>query len=257
MFSQLFHVVLYQPIFNIFVGLYDIIPGHDVGLVIVAITILIRLAVYPLTKSSLAAQKSLQVLQPKMEEIKKLYAKDQQKQAQELMILYKSNKVNPLSSCLPLLIQLPILIALYTVMRDGLASHNLAASLYSFIPNPGTINSLSLGHFDMTKSLWPLALLAGAAQYWQAKMMMSQRPPKAAGEGAKDEDMMAMMNKQMLYMMPAMTVLIGWKLPAGLALYWFFSTLLMGAQQWYMFGKDKKSNNKNQISNPNIEIPKS
>lgn len=239
----IFHVVLYQPIFNVFVLLYNVIPGHDVGMVILAITILVRLVLYPLTSSSIKAQRSMQELQPKMEAVKKEFAADKQKQTQAIMELYKTNKVNPITSCLPMLVQLPILIALYAVLRDGLASKDLATSLYSFIHNPGTINQISLGIFNMAQPNYVLALLAGAAQYFQAKTLSRKTPPKEAGEGSKDEAMMSMMNKQMLYMMPVMTVIIGLKLPAGLTLYWFFSTLLMALQQVALFKKHKTSGN--------------
>lgn len=233
----MFNTILYQPIFNVFVFLYNVIPGHDVGLVILAITILVRLALYPLTGSSIKAQRSMQELQPKMAAVKKQYADDKQKQTQAIMELYKTNKVNPITSCLPMLIQLPILIALYMVLRDGLASKDLAQSLYSFINNPGTINQISLGFFNMAKPNYVLAVLAGAAQYFQAKTLSRKSPPKEAGEGGKDEAMMSMMNKQMLYFMPVMTVIIGFRLPAGLTLYWFFSTLLMALQQVWLFKK--------------------
>ncbi|MDD4476991.1 MAG: YidC/Oxa1 family membrane protein insertase [Patescibacteria group bacterium] len=236
---NLFHVILYQPIFNAFVGLYNLIPGHDVGAVILVVTILVRLAVYPLTNSSIKAQKSMQEIQPKLDEIKKQYADDKQKQTQAIMEMYKNNKVNPFASCLPLLVQLPILIALYAVLRDGLASANLSDSLYSFVSNPGQINPISLGYFDMAKANVALAALAGLAQYWQARMTIKKQPPKEAGAGGKDEGMMATMNKQMLYFMPVMTVFIGLSLPAGLTLYWFFSTVLMGLQQLYLFRKKK------------------
>lgn len=234
---SLFNAILYQPIFNVFVFLYNFLPGHDVGLVILALTIFIRLVLYPLTNSSIKAQKSLQELQPKMGEIKKQYADDKQKQTQAIMELYKTSKVNPFTSCLPMLIQLPILIALYMVLQDGLASNNLGAMLYPFISNPGKINQISLGLFDMSKPNAVLAVLAGIAQYWQAKTLSKKSPPKEAGAGAKDEAMMTMMNKQMLYLMPAMTVLIGFSLPAGLTLYWFFGTLLMALQQVYLSKK--------------------
>lgn len=236
--SQLFHLFLYQPIFNIFVGLYNIVPGHDVGLVILVITVLVRLALYPMTNKSIKAQRSLQEIQPRMESVKQQYKDDKQKQAQAIMELYKENKVNPLGSCLPMLIQLPILIALYMVLRDGLASNNLAQNLYQFIPNPGTIKSISFGYFNMAKPNVVLAVLAGAAQFWQAKSLIRKQAPKKAGAGAKDENMMAMMNKQMLYFMPALTVIIGMSLPAGLTLYWFFSTLLMALQQVWLNKKN-------------------
>lgn len=241
--SALFNSILYQPIFNIFVFLYNTIPGHDVGIVILAITILVRLVLYPLTSSSIKAQRALQELQPKMEAIKKQFADDKQKQTQAIMELYKTNKVNPLTSCLPMLVQLPILIALYMVLQDGLNSKNLADSLYQFISNPGAINQISLGIFNMAKPNYVLAILAGAAQYWQAKTLSRKNPPKGAGEGSKDEAMMSMMNKQMLYFMPVMTILIGFRLPGGLTLYWFFSTLLMAIQQVMLFKKPKTNAN--------------
>lgn len=231
MFSSLFHTVLYQPILNIFVFIYNIIPGHDIGLVILLITLLVRIAVYPLMSSSIKSQKAVQDLQPKLKEIKEQYKNDQQKQATMTMQLYKENKVNPFASCLPLLVQLPILIALYMVMRAGLMTDNLGVDIYSFIYNPGKLNNISLGFFDLSQTNIVLALLAGAAQFFQTKAMLIKQPPKNAGEGAKDEQMMAMMNKQMLYFMPVMTVFIGATLPAGLTLYWFFSTLLTWGQQ--------------------------
>jgi YidC/Oxa1 family membrane protein insertase len=251
MFSTLFNVVLYQPLFNIFVGLYNILPGHDVGVVIIVVTVLLRLAVYPLTASSIKAQRSLQELQPKLEALKKQYAGEQQKLAQATMELYRSNKVNPFASCLPLLIQLPILIALYWVMQDGLASTNLSKSLYSFIANPGTINPISFGFLNLSKPNVILAVLAGIAQFWQAKTMNRQVPPKEAGAGGKDENMMAIMNKQMLYMMPAMTVLIGFSLPSGLTLYWFWSTVLMALQQYYM-GKNESISSGSSLGNNKV-----
>jgi len=244
MFSTLYHTILYQPMFNLFVGLYNIFPYHDVGIAILLITIVVRLVVYPLTSSAIKAQKSMQEIQPKMEALKKQYADDKQKQAQALMDLYKTHKVNPFASCLPLLVQLPILIALYSVLRNALASKGLAEVLYSFVTNPITINPISFGMFAMDKPNIILALLAGAAQYWQAKMSLAKQPPKEAGAGAKDENMAAMMSKQMLYMMPVMTVIIGFSLPAGLTLYWFFSTVLMGLQQVFMLRKNKNNSNK-------------
>jgi len=241
MFSYLFHVILYQPILNVFVFLYNIIPGHDIGVVILLITIIIRALVYPLMSSSIKSQKAVQDLQPKLKEIKDQFKNDKQRQAAATMQLYKENKVNPFASCLPLLVQLPILIALYMVMRDGLMSDNLGGDVYAFIFNPGKLNNISFWIFDMAKSNLVLAVMAGIAQYFQTKAMLVKQPPKEAGEGGKDEQMMAMMNKQMLYFMPVMTVFIGATLPAGLTLYWFFSTLLTWGQQVLIYKQhDKK-----------------
>ena len=234
--KALFSVLFYQPIFNGFVGLYYLIP--DVGVAIFVLTVIIKAILYPLTGKSIRAQKSLQDLQPKLEALKKEHKGDQQRLAQETMKLYREHKVNPFGSCLPILIQLPIFIALYYVLRDGLASSNFNL-LYSFIPNPGHINTLSLGFIDLQERSVVLALLAGAAQFWQAKSLQRRRPPKPIREGGgKDEDMMAMMNKQMLYGLPVLTVFIGVQFPGGLALYWFLSTLLTGIQQWLLFRQD-------------------
>ena len=147
--SHLFQLILTQPMFNGFVALYNLIP--DVGVVILVITILIKLILYPLTKSSIKSQKALTDLQPKLNELKEKYKDDKQRVAQETMRLYKENKVNPFASCLPLLIQLPILIALYYVLQIALKGDQFGL-LYSFMNNPGSINRISLGLFDLEKA---------------------------------------------------------------------------------------------------------
>lgn len=232
--SSIFHTILYQPILNIFVGLYNFVPGHDFGLVILFLTLILRFVLYPLTAASIKAQRSMQEIQPKLEEIKKKYADNKQMQAQATMELYKNHKVNPLASCLPILVQLPILIALFYVLRDAVAGTTLATDLYSFVRDPGKLNTVTFGFFDLAKPNVVLALLAGASQYLQAKSLTRSMPPKEAGAGAKDESMTAIMNKQMLYFMPALTAIIGLSFPAGLTLYWFLSTMSMVAQQYWM-----------------------
>ena len=162
-----------------------------------------------------------------------------------MMELYKTHKVNPLTSCLPVLIQLPFLIALFLVLRDGIASTNLTQNLYPFIQNPGQLSPISLGFLDLSKPNYVLAVLAGLAQFWQAKSMTRKQPPKGAGAGAKDESMTAVMNKQMLYMMPVLTVILGFRFAAGLTLYWFLSTALMVVQQWFISRNDKPGTPKN------------
>ncbi len=233
---ELLQIIFYQPILNIFVGLYNLIP--DVGIVILFLTILIKLILYPLTNSSIKAQKSLSDLQPKINEIKEKYKDDQQKIAQETMRLYRENKVNPFGSCLPLLIQLPILIALFYVLRSAFSGLNYDL-LYSFIKQPESIKTISLGFLDLAKPNIILALLSALAQFWQTKMLNINKPPKKAGTGAKDEELATVMNKQMMYFMPFMTFLIGVSLPGGLTLYWLLSTLFMVGQQLLIF-KNKK-----------------
>lgn len=247
---QLFETLLYQPIFNLFVGLYDIVP--DIGVIILIITLIIKLALHPLTHKSIKAQKEMQELQPKLEKIKKEHKGDQQKIAQETMALYKEHKINPLGSCLPMLIQLPVFIALYYVLQ-GLFDGFRVELLYTFVPNPESINPVSLGLFDLSERSVVLAVLAAVTQYFSAKLMQAKRAPKAAGEAGKDESMASMMNKQMLYFMPVMTLFIGLSFPGGLTLYWFLSTLFMLLQQLWIFKKDRPEDGKGVVEGTLVE----
>ncbi len=167
-----------------------------------------------------------------------------------LMELYKKEKVNPLSSCLPLLIQLPFLVAVYHVFSRGLNSDSLEL-LYPFISNPGQLNPVSFGFFNLIQPNIFLAILTGLAQFWQSKMLVSKKQPTVPS--AKDEDMMAAMNKQMLYFMPIITVVIGASLPAGLILYWLVTTLLTILQQQLMFGRKKQLISVNHNNHENLQ----
>ncbi|MFH1583239.1 MAG: YidC/Oxa1 family membrane protein insertase [Candidatus Falkowbacteria bacterium] len=236
--SQFFTAIFYQPILNLLVFLYNVVPGHDIGLAIIIMTAVIKLILLPLSKQSIKSQRALQELQPKIDEIKKKYADKKEEQGKAMMELYKQEKVNPFSSCLPLLIQLPFLWAVFMVFRAGLSGKSLDL-VYPFIYQPEFINTMSLGFIDLAKRNVVLAVLAGLAQFWQAKMMTTKRP-EIKSEGAKDENMMVIMNKQMLYMMPALTVFIGLSFPGGLALYWLVTTLLTALQQLYLFKKKEK-----------------
>lgn len=233
---EFFKVILYQPLYNLLIYLYDIIPGGDFGLAIIIFTILIKAILFPLTLKQIKSQKALQDLQPKMEELKKKFKDQKDKLAQATMELYKQEKVNPLSSCLPVLIQLPFLIVVYQVFRHGLEIESLDM-LYDFVRRPEAINAWFLGLVNLANPSIYLAVLTGAAQFLQSKMLVTKKQPKVPG--AKDESMMAMMNKQMLYMMPLVTVFIGAKLPSGLVLYWFTTTVLTIGQQFWFLKKKK------------------
>jgi len=238
---NIFFVVLYQPLFNLLVWLYNVIPGNDIGLAIIALTLLIRLVLYPVTQQSLKSQKAMQTLQPKINALKEQYKDDKDAQAKAMMALYKDEKVNPLSSCLPLVIQLVVLITLYRVLSAGITSAGLDG-LYPFVHDPGHLNTSLLGFVDLGAPNIVLAIIAGIVQFFQARMMITRLPGKSTvtkSEGAKDEAMLASVNKSMLYMMPLMTVLIGARLPGGLALYWVVSNAFMVIQQTIAFRTKK------------------
>ncbi len=239
-FGLILKTIFYAPIYNALIFLYNVLPGHDIGIAIILLTAAIRLLTLPLNSKSLRSQKVLQELQPKLKELQIKYKDDKEGLAKQTMALYAEQKVNPFASCLPLLLQLPFLIAFYQVLRNALESKGFDV-LYPFVQNPGNINALSFGIINLANPLWMLALVAGASQFWQAHMLSTNSSPKPQTDGAKDEDMMAMMNKQMKYMMPVMTTVIAWKLPAGLALYWITTNLLAVAQQWWLFHKKQNS----------------
>lgn len=221
--------------------LYNVIPAHDLGLAIIGLTIIIKIILLPLSKQSIKSQKALQDLQPKIDQLKKQYANSKEELARATMALYKENKVNPFSSCLPLLIQLPFFFAVFSVFRDFGNSKITSDLIYPFITKPENINTTGLfNSIDLASPNAILAVLAGLAQFWQAKMLMTKKP-EVKSEGATDENFAAIMNKQMLYMMPALTIFIGLTLPSGLSLYWLVTTLLTVFQQFYVFKGVKKN----------------
>lgn len=231
---EFFRIILYQPLLNLLVLFYNIIPGHDLGIAIICLTIVIKLALSPLSRRGIKAQKSLQEVQPQLEKIKKKHAHDKEKQTKVIMNFYKENKVNPFSSCLPLLIQLPILIAVFQVFRVGLTDTTL--SVYSFVYNPGTLNVTAFGFLNLAKPNVVLAALTAVFQYFQTKFLSTHKPNQKFAEkaGARDESMMGQMNKQMKFMMPAFTLFIGMTLPSGLMLYWFASIIISIIEQKIM-----------------------
>ncbi len=244
MIGDLFNAVLLEPLLNALVFIYHYIP--NLGVAIIILTLIIKGLLYFPSRSSIIAQKKLQETQPKLQALQKKYKNDREELGRQTMKFYKENKVNPFSSCLPLLIQLPILIALYraflAVAQTDPSTHILMAEQLQHLYTPlrdifttKAINSMFLG-FDLSQTgNWILAILAGAATFWQSSMLMRKQPPKVPG--AKDESAMAGMNKQMRYVMPAITVFFGIQFPAGLTLYWLVSNLFTIGQQWLVMKK--------------------
>lgn len=236
--STVFNQFLYQPLFNILVLIYNYLPAHDFGLAIIILTVLIRAILYPLSAKAFNSQKNVQKLQEKIKEIQEKYKNDKEKQAIETLELYKREKINPFSGLLLILVQLPILIALYKVFWLGLKPEELA-NLYSFVANPLQISSTFLGIIDLSKANVVMAVAAGALQFFQAKMMS---PKKNKGKG-KENDIADMMNKQMLYFLPVMTVIVLFGLPSAVGLYWITSGAFTIGQQYFMMKANKESNN--------------
>jgi len=225
-----FNTILYRPLFNALVLLYEYLPGKDFGAAIIVLTALIRILLFPFGRKALKSQKALSELQPKVKEIQEKFKDDKEKQTKEIMELYKREKINPFSGCLPLLIQFPILIALYRVFWRGLQKEQLVF-LYGFVSAPEIINSMFFGLIDLSQPNIVLAILAGVFQFIQTKMLTPKTKKNSAG-GAGFSDAM---QKQMQYLFPILTVIILLRLPSALGLYWLATTLFTIAQQYFLF----------------------
>jgi YidC/Oxa1 family membrane protein insertase len=244
--GNLFNLFIYQPLYNALIGLYNIIP--DLGLAIIILTVIIRIALLPLSKKSIESQKKMQEVQPELKKIQEKYKNDRTMQSQKLMEFYREKKINPASGCMPLIIQLVVLIALYQVFIAGINFDGHSEMLYSFIKNPESINPISLGFLDMSKRNMFLAVIAAGLQFWQTKMIMSkkkkeEKPKDKQNDTQKEPDFATIMQQQMLFVGPLLTLVIGFQFPAGLPLYWIITTLFMIGQQYLILKKDKQAQN--------------
>lgn len=246
-FGEIFQTILYDPLLNALMVLYR--TTGDLGLAIIFLTLIIKLALFPTSHAQLKGQAALQETQPKLRALKEQYKNDREGYQRAVIQFYKENKVNPFASCLPLLIQLPILIALYQVFIAGLKVEPSTGLLLEaqrqhlyggleayFALHPIELMSFNLFDLSKTRNVI-LALLAGGVTYWQSRMLSTRRPPVAAGAGGKDEERLASMNKSMMMIAPIMTIFFAYTFPAGLGLYWFVSTLFQVGQQVLFFRK--------------------
>jgi len=227
---QLYNLILFQPLLNGLVLLYVFVSGRDLGIAVIILTLIIRIILHPVSLKGMKSQKALSTLQPKIKDIQEKFKNDRQQQSVAMMELYRKEKISPASGCLPLLLQLPIIIALYQVFLHGFDSQFLASNLYSFVPNPGAIGTTFLGVFNLQDKIFVLALAvsAGLAQYWQTKIAGSF----AAGPGVGKGDIASMMQKQMLYIFPVLTVFIIYRIGGLIGVYWLFSTLISVGEQY-------------------------
>lgn len=225
--SSLFNEILYRPLFNALVFLYQYLSFHDLGIAIIFLTIIIRLILFPLFYKGAKDQTILQRLAPKIKEIQKNHKDDKEKQTKALLELYREHKVNPFSGFLLLLIQLPILIALYRVFLAGFSSKTLSG-LYSFISVPKFFNYSFLGIIDLSKANIFIVLAAGLAQYFQTKLAV----PKT-NKPFKDLSASERMGQQMVYLGPILTIVFLYflNLPSAVGLYWLTTSVFSAIQQ--------------------------
>lgn len=235
---EIFRTILFQPLFNALIFFYNL-TGGSLGIAVVLLTVFIRVLFFPLFQKSLRSQMAMVKLQPELEKIKQKYPKKDE-QMRRIMEFYKEKKVSPMGGCLPLLIQLPIMIALYQVFLHGFEPQTLN-SIYSFISRPESIDPMFLGIIDLSQKNFVLAGLAGVGQFWQSKMVT---PLKSAGSSASS-DFAGMMSRQMLYLGPALTIFILISLPSVVGIYWLITTIISIFQQYLVAGRffNKKTEN--------------
>lgn len=227
--ASIFYLVLYQPLFNALIFLYDYASFHDLGVAIILLTILIRLILFPLFHKGSRDQAIMQRLAPKIKEIQHTHKHDKEKQARALMDLYKEHKINPFSGFLLLLVQLPVLIALYRVFLQGFSAGSLNM-LYSFIARPESLGHYLLGIIDLTqKNIW-IAIVAAIGQYIQGRLSLVSNSVEAKKGEANPAEMM---QKQMVYLGPLLTFgfLYFLNLPSAVGLYWLTTVLFSVIQQ--------------------------
>ncbi len=227
--------LFYRPIYNALIGIIALVPGNNLGFAIIVLTILIRLLLFHPNQKALSGQKKMQEIQPKLEAIRKKHKNNQQMMATETLKVWQSAKVNPFSSCLPMLIQFPILIAIFYVVQAGI-NPDKQILLYNFLSQIqiDQIQTQFLGLLDMTeRNLYVLPVIVGILQYFQIKLTL----PKSTA--ASPNSMQESMQKNMVYFMPALIAVFTASLPSGVGVYWATSTLFGIAQQLYI---NKKNN---------------
>ncbi|MDB5190014.1 MAG: 60 kDa inner rane insertion protein preprotein translocase subunit YidC [Parcubacteria group bacterium] len=234
MISSLFHSVLYVPIYNLLIFFTGIIPGGDVGIAVIIVTIIVKVVTAPLSISAAKTQRRMKHAEPQMKAIKEKYKDDKQKQATETMALYKNNGIKPFSSIFAVILQLPIIIALYLVFRhEHLLTVNLAL-VYPFVALPVTISPLFLHIFATTGHSITLAIIAAASQFLQARLTIPV-PPKAAkgSTPSSSEEFARALAIQSRLVLPILIGVFAYTTGA-IALYFITSSVVALLQEFYL-----------------------
>lgn len=231
--SGFFSTFFYQPLYNGLIFFISIVPGGNVGVAIILLTLSVRTALLPLSHRSVVSQAKMRSIAPDIEKIKEKHKDNKQEQARKTMELYKEYGINPFSGCLLTLIQLPVIFALYFVFFKGLPSLHTEA-LYSFIHLPETVGMVFLGITLSQKSII-LALLAAITQYYQIKLSLPDLPPLEAGaKPSFKDDFARSFNMQMRYFLPLIVFGVSYAISAAIALYWTVSNLFSIGHELYV-----------------------
>jgi YidC/Oxa1 family membrane protein insertase len=226
----MYTTLVFTPLYNLLVYLVSIIPGGDVGIAVIVLTILLRIVMWPLAQKASHTQKVMRELQPQFDAIKKQYANDSLAQMQKMQVLYKGAGISPFASLGLLIIQIPVLLGLYQVVMHGRLAVPDPAYIYSFIQAPTVVGQYFLGFVDMYGKSIELAILAGVTQYMMASVMPA---PAASEERNFANDFARNMQVQMKYVFPFLIALVSYTTSAAIALYFVISNLASAAQEVY------------------------
>lgn len=237
MLSNIWNAVLYQPLINALTFLVSVVPGGDVGVAVILLTILVKLILFPLSQHQIRNQAAMAILAPELEKIKKTGA-SQEEQARLTFELYRKHKTNPFSGCLAIIPTIFVLIALYQVFTKGFNFGD--EILYSFISRPENINSMFLGLIDVSQKSFILALLAAVSQYFQAHFMPQPPVSTTADPNSFQANFSKSMYTNMKYGFPVLIFIIlytdfmGISLSGSVALYFITSNIFAIGQQLYV-----------------------
>jgi YidC/Oxa1 family membrane protein insertase len=225
----LWNTIIYQPIYNLLILIAQHVTMQDVGLAVIVLTILIRLALYPISKKSIVGQYRMKALEPKLQSIKD-QGLTKEAEAAATMALYKEEKINPFSGCLYLIIQLPILLALYHTFSNGV---NQPQHLYSFL-STDNLKTMFIGLIDITKPFLPLAILAGITQGVQAWLAPAPSTPSNKNDNNMQNQLAQSLAVQTKYILPLIIIFIASRLAAAVSLYWSVANLFSILQELYL-----------------------
>ncbi|KKW17444.1 MAG: hypothetical protein UY58_C0003G0021 [Candidatus Magasanikbacteria bacterium GW2011_GWA2_50_22] len=239
----MFNAAVYNPLYNGLVSIVGVLPSHDVGIAIVILTIIVRIVLFPLAKRAIVTQQKMKKIAPELEALKEKYKNNREQQGKAMFALYKENDVHPFASFGLILIQLPILFALYWIFAlGGLPEINLAR-LYAFVPHPEGVNMEFIGLVNMAGKSFILAILAGVTQIIYTRLSMGPRKKSAATgrlqvspqpASSFSGDMARGFDLQMRYVLPIMVGGFAYVVPSAAALYWVTSNTAMIAQELLM-----------------------
>jgi YidC/Oxa1 family membrane protein insertase len=235
--AKTFRAFITKPLLNALIFIASVIPGHDLGLAIILLTLAVKLALFIPTQHALEGQKKMQLLQPKFEAVRREYKDNPTKMQEETMKIWKEHKINPFQSCLPLLVQFPVLIGLFYVVQDGVHLDLSRHLIYPIYQNLSwTFDTHFLG-LDLTKPyVWIFPPLLVVLQYLQIKLSLVIADKKKAKQIAatttpEADTPQEMQQKMMLYVLPLVIGFFSLSYASALSIYWGFSTLFAIGQQ--------------------------